>query len=217
MRIQEIYERRFEADVQFREIMWQVLCKHFFQQYVSEQDIVLEIGAGYCEFINNICSDKKIAVDINPDTKKYASNDVEVILCQANKMDIVDSDSIDVIFVSNVFEHLERQTINETIQEIFRILRPGGKVITLHPNIRFAYRDYWMFFDHITPIDDRALVEVLETNNFELVEIIVKFLPFTTKSILPKSAFFIRLYLVLKIIWPIFGKQSLLIAEKPIG
>ena len=215
MSIQEIYKNRFTPDLKYRDKMWSVLCKHFFQQYISNRDIVLEVGAGYCEFINNIRCFRKIALDINPDIKKYASVDVEVIICKSNKMDPIDSGLIDVVFLSNIFEHLGRKVIVETIQELYRILKPGGKVIILQPNIRFTYRDYWMFFDHITPLDDRALIEVLGSLKFKMEETIVKFLPYTTKKRLITSVFLVRLYLHLKVIWPIFGKQSLLIATKP--
>jgi len=194
--------------------MWKILCKDFFQQYISEKDIVLEIGAGYCEFINNIRCGKKFAVDINPDINNYASNDVEVILSKSDNIDSIDTESIDVIFISNLFEHLERHVIVDTVQEIFRILKHGGKLVILQPNIRFAYRDYWMFFDHITPIDDRALVELFKTKNFRITKIITKFLPFTTKGRLPKAMILIRIYLTMKFLWLIFGRQSLIIAEK---
>ena len=44
--------------------------------------------------------------------------------------------------------------------------------MVLQPNIRFCAKDYWMFFDHVTPIDDRAFVEGLEINGFEILEVI---------------------------------------------
>lgn len=214
MSIQRIYERRFIPDIKFRDQMWKILCKDYFQQYISDKDIVLEVGAGFCEFINNINCGKKFAVDVNPDIEKYASDDVEVIISQSNNINAIYSNSIDVVFISNFFEHLKRRVIVDTVLEIFRILKVGGKLIILQPNIRFAYRDYWMFFDHITPIDDRALVELLEINNFKIIKNVTKFLPYTTKSRLPRSIILVRLYLTMKFLWSIFGKQSLIIAEK---
>lgn len=217
MDLQGLYQRRFTPDIDFRNKMWGVLCEKYFQRYISTNDVILEIGAGYCEFINNIHGKIKIAVDINPDIKKFANNSVKVILSQSDHIDGIANDSIDIVFISNFLEHLERKAILGTIQEAYRILRTDGKIIILQPNIRYTYRDYWMFFDHITPIDDRALVEILEINQFKIIEKVIKFLPFTTKSNFPRSIFLIRLYLTMRIVWPLFGKQSLIIAAKPLA
>src|SRR5690348_5702241 len=57
--LENIYKRRFGPDVEFRQRMWRVLCKSYFQRYVSASATVLEVGAGYCEFINNIKAGRK--------------------------------------------------------------------------------------------------------------------------------------------------------------
>ena len=38
----------------------------------------------------------------------------------------------------------------------------------LQPNIRYCARDYWMYFDHITPVDDRALAEAFNATGFHV-------------------------------------------------
>jgi hypothetical protein len=87
-------------------------------------------------------------------------------------------------------------------------------VLVLQPNIRFAYRDYWMFLDHITPVDDRMLEEAFELNALKLTERIVRFLPFTAKSRLPQAGFLVRAYLRTPPAWRVLGKQSFLVFEK---
>jgi SAM-dependent methyltransferase len=195
--------------------MWQLLCQRFFQRYIPDRSVVLELGAGYCEFINHIQAKKKIAVDINPDTSRYADQNVQVLISSSDHIQDLEDGTVDIIFASNFLEHLERKSILATIREAHRILSPGGKLIILQPNVRFCYRDYWMFFDHITPIDDRALIEVLETNGMEISEVITRFLPFTTKGNLPRSIFLLKLYLFLRPAWLLFGKQSLIVSLKP--
>ena len=44
---------------------------------------------------------------------------------------------------------------------------------------------------------------------------IKRFLPYTTKTRLPKAPSLLRLYLALRPAWVVFGKQSLVVAEKP--
>jgi len=214
MDVTSLYERRFTPDLGFRSQMWQILCRDFFQRYVATDCTILEIGAGYCEFINNIEAVRKIAVDINPDIEEYAGHDVQVVTSRASQMDALADGSVDVAFASNFFEHLHRNEILATIREIQRVLKKGGKFMILQPNIRFCAKDYWMFFDHITPIDDRALAEALETNGFHVLEMISRFLPFTTKSRLPKSAFLVRAYLRLRPAWALIGQQSFVVTER---
>ena len=195
--------------------MWQILCNDFFQPYISMESRVLEIGAGYCEFINNIKAKSKVAVDINPDLTKYARPDVEIVNSSSSQMLAIPDNSVDVVFASNFFEHLSRDEISATFGEVHRVLMPHGKFMVLQPNIRFCARDYWMFFDHVTPIDDRAFVEGLEINGFEILKVIERFLPYTTKSRLPKALFLIRLYLQIPLAWRLLGQQSFIVSRKP--
>jgi SAM-dependent methyltransferase len=212
--VTDLYRERFGDDAQFRNAMWRVLCRDYFQRLVPEDAALLEVGAGYCEFINHIRARRKVALDINPDTQRHAAEDVSVILSPSTDMaDIADS-SMDVVFMSNFLEHLTREDIQGTLQECFRCLRPGGRVIILQPNIRFLHRHYWMFPDHVTPVDDRALSELLHAIGFSTVRSISRFLPFTTKSRLPKSVLLLRIYLRVPLLQRVFGKQSLIIATK---
>lgn len=212
--LQKIYKRRFIEDLHFREKMWEVLCKYYFQKYINKESIVLEIGAGYCEFINHIQAQKKIIVDLNEDTRNFAGQDVEVHICPSTKLSSILSVSADVVFISNFFEHLSREDIVITLSQVIKILNRGGKLLILQPNYRFCYKDYWMFFDHITPIDDRSLVEVLETIGYEVDLVITRFLPYTVKSAFPKSISLVKLYLSLPFIWKFFGAQCFVIASK---
>ena len=211
--LQATYRRRFEPDVAFRRRMWQVLCHDFFQRYVPPNSTVLEVGAGYCEFINSIRAARKLAVDLNPDTAQHAAPDVQVIHSSSTDLSVLESRTVDVAFASNFFEHLDRPDIVLTLREVARVLRPEGTFLVLQPNYRFCYRDYWMFFDHITPLDDRSLSEALETNGFRTVQTIVRFLPYTTKSRLPKSVALLRAYLRLPLVWRLMGRQSLIVAQ----
>ena len=215
MDVRSIYARRFKPDLPIRDAMWKILCRDFFQKYVDSNSRVLEIGAGYCEFINNIHASHKIAVDINPDVKDFANKDVDIVLKTASQISAVPNSSVDVVFASNFFEHLTRDEITATFHEVYRVLAPAGIFMVLQPNIRFCARDYWMFFDHITPIDDRAFVEALEINGFEILEVIDRFLPYSTKSRLPKALFLVRLYLRFRFAWRIFGQQSFILSRKP--
>ncbi|MBF0123321.1 MAG: class I SAM-dependent methyltransferase [Candidatus Omnitrophica bacterium] len=190
------------------------MCADFFQKFISPEATVLDVAAGHCEFINAIKAAKRIAVDINPDTAKFAESGVVVELTASCDMKNVASSSVDVVFMSNLLEHLTKEKIVKTVEECHRVLKTGGMILILQPNIRFAYRDYWMFFDHITPIDDRALVEVLQLHGFLIQEAIPRFLPYTAQGRSQRSLWCVRLYLRMPILWKFFGGQCFIRAQK---
>lgn len=208
-----MYERRFTGEDRFRNAMWQVLCRRFFQKYIDTRATVLEVGAGHCEFINHIAAARRIAVDISSDTARHAAAGVEVVHAPSTDLSVLSDGSVDVAFASNFFEHLTRDEILTTLRELRRVLVPNGRLLILQPNIRYCYRDYWMFFDHITPLDDRSLVEALEISGFAAETVIRRFLPFTTKSRLPKSVALLRIYLRFPLLWRLFGAQSFIAAR----
>ncbi|RKY95915.1 MAG: hypothetical protein DRQ06_02655 [Candidatus Hydrothermota bacterium] len=127
-------------------------------------------------------------------TKNFAKGSVKVVIASSMNLKEIENGSIDVAFANNFFEHLSKEDVVKTIREVYRVLRCGG-VMILQPNIRFCFKDYWMFFDRITPLDDRSLPEVLDGNRLKVVECKPRFLPYTTKSKLPKSIFYLNFIL----------------------
>lgn len=209
-----IYKRRFAGEEASRNRMWATLCRDFFQKHVRQDATIVDIGAGRCEFINNIKCARRIAVDQNMDTAGHASPGVEVINTSAIDLRPIADKSADIVSASHLFEHLTRDDIMKSLREIHRILKEGGRLLVLGPNYRYCSRDYWMFFDHITPLDDRSMREALEISGFEVVECRKKFLPFTTKSRLRRLSFLLGLYLKVPLLHSIFGQQMFIVARK---
>jgi hypothetical protein len=90
----------------------------------------------------------------------------------------------------------------------------GGVLLILQPNIRFAYREYWDFIDHVLPLSDKSLAEALMLTGFSIDKMIPRFLPYSTKSGLPVNSFLVKWYLRLPFAWRIFGKQCFVAASK---
>ncbi len=215
--LSHLYSNRFNAQEQEqKERIWRVLCSDFFQGYIRTSDTVLDIGAGYCEFINHIRCASKIALDLNEDTSRYARGDVRVVRCMSNAMSEIDSASVDVAFASNFFEHMpSKEIFLQTLREIRRVLRPMGKLLILQPNIRFLNGEYWDFLDHHIPLTDRSVVEALLAIGMEPVEVKPRFLPYTTKSRLPQHPALVRIYLRFPLAQQLLGKQAWIVAIKP--
>lgn len=211
--LRALYAHRFGAEEVQRADLWKVLCADFFQKWVPPSATVLDVAAGHCEFINNIRAGRRLAVDLNPDVLAHAGSGVEAVICRSDAMSHLDDGAVDRVFISNFFEHVTREVILSTLREVRRVLSPTGKLLVLQPNVRYCARDYWMFFDHITPIDDRALVEAFDATGFEVELNVPRFLPYTTKSRLPSGPGLVKLYLKVPFAWRFLGAQAFLVGR----
>ena len=215
----KIYTQRFSArELDAKDKLWRILCDDFFQKFIPRNSVVIDIGAGNCEFINNIKASVKYAIDINDSVREYAQHDIKVIVADAVDMRVLNNDHVDVVFISNFFEHLKsKMQLVEALLEVHRICKIGGSVLVLQPNIKYAYRSYWDFFDHNIALSDKSMSEALTLVGFRVVEQYPRFLPFTTKSKYPKSTLLVKLYLKFPILWQLLGKQAFIVAVKEPG
>lgn len=213
--LQQIYRERFAGRSAYRQRVWRGLCS-FFSRWIAPDDAVLDLGAGYCEFINAIKCGPKFAMDLNPEGKGLANPDITVLHQDCSQPWHLAPGSLDVVFSSNFFEHLpSKMALERTLEEAFRALKPGGRLIAMGPNIKSVKGAYWDFFDHYLPLTELSLSEVARKCGFKIVECRARFLPYTMSSGREHSLLAVRLYLAMPFVWRWFGKQFLLIAKKP--
>ena len=215
--ITRLYNQRFDSDeLVDKQVLWSTLCSDFLAQYVDPSSTVLDLGAGRCEFINNIEAKQKLAVDPNPATAAMAAPDVEVLQLYSNDLSAILDESVDVVFASNFLEHVaNKDVLMETLLECHRITRPGGRMIVLMPNIRYVPGRFWDYLDHHVPLTHVSLVEALDLSGFEADVVLPRFLPYTVKdSRLPVRKEFIQLYLRLPVLWRLLGKQMFVVAHR---
>ncbi len=216
--LDRLYAGRFSArDRQGKARLWQVLCRSFFDHYVPAEGAVLDVGAGYCDFVNQVRARRRIAVDLNPDTVTAAGAGVEVFTHPLERLDeVIAPESIDLAFASNVFEHLRGpDALLQVLGALRTVLRPGGRLMIMQPNARVVGGAFWDFFDHTLPLSEKGMAEALGIAGYEVIESRAKFLPYTTKSRLPQWPILVRLYLALPPAHWLFGGQMLVVARKP--
>ena len=213
--LSRIYAQRFAANLDYRKRVWRVLVDSFFQQYVQPDAAVLDLGCGYGEFINQVHARRKYAMDLNPDAPRYLSNEVEFIRQDCSQPWPVEEASLDVVFTSNFFEHLpDKAALGRTLDQAYRTLRKGGRLIAMGPNIKLIPGTYWDFWDHYIPLTESSLGEALENRGFHIDRKETAFLPYTMAGEKNAPTAFVRLYLALPQVWRFFGKQFLVIARK---
>lgn len=204
------HETRFAYDAR-RAKLWQVLTRDYFQALIDPAATVLEIGAGYCDFINCVRAARKFALDVWPGIREHCASDVEAVVGSATDMDAVPDASVDIVFASNVFEHLGVSEFAEVLQRLRRKVKPRGRLIILQPNFRYAFREYFDDYTHRSIWTDVSLSDFLLANGFQPELVKRRFLPLTLRSRLPVWRSLIRLYLLSP--FKPFGKQMLVVAR----
>jgi hypothetical protein len=213
-----IYRARFPQEfLERRQRTWKILCSCWLARYIPANARVLELGAGYCEFINNIEAAERVAVDVNPDTKRFAAAGVKVITTQVRRLaEALDARPFDVVFMSNFLEHMRTSDeVLAVLRQSMAALNGGGRLIIMGPNFRYCCRTYYDFFDHHLALTDKSAAEAVRYSGFEIERVIARTLPFSFSGRLPSWPWIVRLYLLMPWIWPLFGKQFFIVARKP--
>jgi SAM-dependent methyltransferase len=216
-RLRALYSNRFGPDeLAFKARVWGVLWRRVFRRYVRPDDVLVDLGGGYCELANAAVARRRIVVDLNPDTARHAAEGVEVQLASAERMTFLADGEATVVFTSNFFEHLaDKAALERTVREVNRVLAPGGRLVAMGPNARLVRGAYWDFFDHHVPLTERSLSELLLLEGFELERVEAGFLPATTKVRAPKWGWLVAAFLLLRPVssWAL-GGQFLVVARK---
>ncbi len=212
-----LYARRFDdRDRAWKVALWRVIWEELVSRWVPPDACLLDLGAGGCELINAAVARRRIAVDLGPDLERRAGPGVEAHRASCDDLSFLAAGEVDVVFSSNFLEHLpDKDAVLRVLAEARRVLRPGGRIVLIGPNVRFLPDLYWDYFDHHVPLSDRSLAEALEVAGLEVEQVVPRLLPYTIKSRLPRATWLVRAYLRLgRLTGPLLGKQFLLVARR---
>ena len=214
MDYQALYSFRFRnVNQKSRENVWKEISAYISKK--SNSPIrVLDPACGKGEFINSCPAHEKWAVDIGTDGSDLdrGINFIHGSFFDAN----LPENYFDLIFLSNILEHMESQTmVNIFLAKAFKLLKPSGLIIVMGPNFKFCAQNYFDCADHTVILTHISVEEHLAATKFDLIETSARFMPYSFRSKLPSTRCIIRLYLKFKFIWRFFGKQFLVIAKRP--
>ena len=167
----------------------------FVERDIPVKGTVLEIGPGYCDFINQVTATTKYAIDIDSAASEFATQDVTFKVGDCTKLDFLEDQSVDAVFASNLVEHLERDKILALLAELNRVLKPDGRFLMIQPNFRLCYANYFDDYTHVSIFSDISLSDLLSANGFDVLKCVPGLLPFSMKSKAPKHPLLVRLYL----------------------
>jgi len=210
------FRTSFTFDVR-RDTVWREVCGYLQKKWIPRDSRILDAGAGYCNFINNIQGSERHAVDILEEMSRHAAPGVIPHVRSASDLSIFENDRFDVVFASNLLEHLTRDETGDAIQGFLRILAPGGRLILLQPNFRYCFREYFDDYTHLQIFTERSLAELLEGFGFRILQNMPRFLPVNMKTTLrftpPRLDLLVRSYLHSP--YKPRAGQMLIVAEKP--
>ena len=199
-------------DISARNRAWKVLAGYLQKRFMPANGTILDLGAGYGTFINNITAKEKYALDRGGILQKYAAPDVETLIQSCTDLKNLQDNYFDVVFASNLLEHLTPEETEKTLKETMRILKPSGKIILLQPNFTYAFKNYFDDFTHIQIFTHLGLRDLLTASGFTVRHVYPKFMPYSLRSKLPAHPLLVKLYL--RSPWKPSAGQMLVVAEK---
>lgn len=214
--LRELYRFRFsDAQAGSRERIWAAIVECTLQPLLPPNACVLDIGSGQGEFLNHIRAARRIGVDLNPENALLLEQGIEFHAADVRNLSFLPNNTVDTVFSSNFLEHLpSKSAVDATLAEAARVLKPGGRLILMGPNVRIVPGAYWDFWDHLVPISDRSLCEALILAGLKIERCVPRFVPYTTRSRAPQAEWIVRLYLRMPWLWRLFGEQFLVVASK---
>ncbi len=204
------HDTRLTEDVK-RDVVWQALWRFHFSRIIAPDACVLDLGCGYGNFINQVVARRRIAIDAWPGFPRHLAAGVEAHVGDVADLDFLPDAGVDFVLASNLFEHLTQADFARVLAALRPKLSAGGVLTILQPNYRYAYREYFDDYTHITPFSHISLADFLGANGYEVTEVRPRFLPLSVKSRLPVSPWLIAAYLASPM--KPLGKQMLVCAR----
>ncbi|MBD8608600.1 class I SAM-dependent methyltransferase [Aeromicrobium sp. CFBP 8757] len=164
-----------------RQGIWRHICDYLGRWIAKDAD-VLELGAGWCDFANLVKARAVTAMDIDAVVEKAAAPHVRAVVGDCTDLSRFADASFDVVFASNLLEHLERPVSDALLAESHRVLRPGGRLMLLQPNFRLNPGGYFDDYTHVAIFTDQSLSDYLTASGWTVEHVAARFLPLTMKS-----------------------------------
>ena len=148
------------------------LARHLTDRYgLTRGSRLLEIGCGRGEFLKGFidCSLVGHGVDLSSAAADYCP-EAEIRIADLGSDGIPYADGyFDVIYSKSVIEHFYYPEF--LMSEMFRVLRPGGLLLTLTPDWYINYRMFYCDYTHRTPFTVESLRDLLLIHRFTGVSV----------------------------------------------
>ncbi len=138
---------------------------------IKVDEKILDLGCGRGDFLNSFSKKNRLSfgVDASSEYQRYFP-EINVKICDLeNELLPFEDEYFDVVFSKSVIEHFYYP--EKIFKEVFRVLKPGGKVITLTPDWTYNYKIFYEDYTHRTPFTRDSLKDFFLINGFQNVKV----------------------------------------------
>ena len=156
----------------------------FYNTKIGKGSKVIDLGYGDGSFLKSLEKNQIEARGHDYDTVNF---EIDKIPETSNSLDFITSNS--------VIEHLSNAS--NLLDESFRILKPGGKLILITPNFFYDYKNFYDDPTHVNPFTVEKLETMLDMSGFKNIKVlpwVVMKNPLLWR--IPFSFFFARYFLI---------------------
>jgi|TARA_B100001971_G_C18236750_1_gene567807 ubiquinone/menaquinone biosynthesis C-methylase UbiE len=199
------------------------LINYLIQRYkLKKKSKILEIGCGRGEFLNEFIKQgiRGYGVDISNYAQSFCPDAKITTTDLENEKLPYDDNEFDIIYSKSFIEHLYYP--EKIFEESYRVLKPGGIMITLVPEYTYISNTFYDDYSHRTPWTKTSLELIQKVSNFKNIQVeSFKQLPILWKSnpfvyILKLLSFLTRIlipcYFKRKSKWVRFSKEIMLLS-----
>src|SRR5208282_2009763 len=115
-------------------IGWQL---QFLRRFISPSQNFLEVGAGDCALALEVAkmAAKVYAIDVSAKLTESITppKNFELRVSDGSSIDVPDN-TVDVAYSNQLMEHLHPDDALRHVQEVYRVLKPGGMYVCVTPN-----------------------------------------------------------------------------------
>jgi SAM-dependent methyltransferase len=150
------------------------------RRHLGNSDVFVELGAGDCALSREVSKlvSTVIAVDVSREIADQQSSPSNFSLLITNGQDLeLEDESADIVYSNQLMEHLHPEDAGELIDEVFRVLKPGGRFICRTPNRLTGPHDISRWFSesakglHLREYTSGQLVSILHDAGFRGFEV----------------------------------------------
>jgi SAM-dependent methyltransferase len=138
------------------------LLKFFDYDLIQKDSKLIDVGSGNGSFISYL-KDKKGINALECD------GSIDGINFESDKLKF-DDNMFDFITFIAVIEHLKDPT--NLINEMKRVLKPDGILITIAPNFKYCSRTFYDDPTHVHPYSDISLKRLLTIHDFQKIKVV---------------------------------------------
>jgi len=132
---------------------------------------IADVGCGIGALFDVIGASRVLGVDYSRDGLIHTQrrHPVVPLFCARTESLPFSDRSLDALTLQHVVEHVHQ--VEQAVREWFRVLRPGGLLVVLTPNVQFCDPTVFEDHSHVRLFDHQDLRNMMQQNGFDILDL----------------------------------------------